>query len=99
MMRVGHPDLRIGADARLTHHEERKYARHVRLPRQELQVEHQLYLLFERRRNAYRPVDNWQLAGDLFLGFLDATLDVAYGVEVLGQLRLIAGSEFRFERG
>jgi hypothetical protein len=42
-------------------------------------------VLFEGRGEACRPLDDRQLARALLLGSLDAALDVAHGVEVLGR--------------
>ena len=44
-------------------------------------------VLFERRRDAGRLLDHRQLARALLLGLLNAALDVANRVEVLGELR------------
>ena len=85
MVRVGHADLRIGARAHLAAEHERAHARQVGLEGQHLQVEHQLGVLLERGRDAGRPLDDRQLARALLLGLLNAPLDVADRVEVLGR--------------
>ena len=85
MMRVGHADLRIGAAAELAAHHERDDARQVALVREHLQVEHQLRVLVEACAGTPgRLIDDGQLSRVLLLGVLDAPLDVANRLEILG---------------
>ena len=56
-------------------------------------------MLFERGRDAGRPLDQRQLAGALLLGLLNAALDVANRVEVLGELGPVARAELLLQPG
>ena len=93
MVRVGHADLGVGAHAGLPHHQEREDACEVRLERQGLQVKHQLDVLLERGGNADRTIDEWQFPLHLLLGLVHAAFDVAHGVQILRQLRLVARAQ------
>ena len=93
VVRLGHPDLGIGAAAVLAADHEADDPRQVRLPSQHLQVEHQLRVLVERGGHPQRGRDVGQRLVDLGLGLLDAALDVAHRVEVLAELVAVAGAE------
>ena len=94
MVRLGHADLRIGARAALARELERDDARHVRLQRQHLQIEHQLDVLFPVGGHARRALERRQRRfGRLLLGALNAPLDLAHRVEVAVHPRAIAGAE------
>ena len=84
-MRVGHADLRIGHAAVLAAQHEGDDAREIALIRQHLQVEHQLHVLVAAGRDARGMIDERQLLIALLLGHLDAPLDVANRVEILGR--------------
>ena len=93
VVRLGHPDLGIGAAAVLAADHEADDAGQVRLVRQHLQVEHQPRVLVERGGNPERGRDVGQRLVHLGLGLLDAALDVAHRVEVLAELVAVAGAE------
>ena len=92
--------LRIDAVRDVAAQLEREDARHVRRERDRLQIEHQLDVLFERvghadrrRRQLARPRRCVLLRLDL----LDAPLDLADVVEVVGEPRAIGGAERRLQ--
>ena len=94
VMRVGNPDLGEGSICLLTAHHEGNDAGDIGLEGQNLQVTHQLGMFLVRGGDTDRPLHPWHLQGTLLLGHLDATLDIANGVGILGQLRPIARTEF-----
>ena len=99
MVRFRDPDLRVGARALLLADHERDDARHVRLEREELQVEHQLQVVLEARRRALRLANLRQLQLALFLGALDPALGVAHRLGVLVQLQLVGRAELALQPG
>src|SRR5262245_34160712 len=99
MMRVGDADLRIAAAAQLATDHERDHARQVALEREDLEVEHQLRVFFESRRDTGGLIDDRQLVCVLLLRLLNASLHVAYCFEVLIQLGAIVRSEIALEPG
>ena len=77
MVRVRDADLRIRAIALLARELEGDDARDVRLEGQNLQVEHELRVVGERRGNADRPIEIGRLVvRHRLLGALDLTLDL-----------------------
>ena len=79
---------------------EREHARHVRLERQHLNVEHQLHVLFERIGHTGRCFRQQALvaAGILRFDLLDATLELTHVLEVLVHATTVSGAEFALER-
>src|SRR4029077_12537073 len=76
MVRVRDADLRIRAIALLARELEGDDARNIRLKGQNLQVEHELRVVGERRGNAYRPIEIGRLVVcHRLLGALDLTFD------------------------
>ena len=98
MMRIGDADLRIGAAADFPGQHERADAGQVGLVGQRQQVHHQLGVLGVVGRDADRLIDHRQLARVLLLGHLDAPLDVAHRIEVLGELRPCPAGRCGFSR-
>ena len=92
MVRVGHADLRICHTALLMPEHERDHAGHIALISQNHQVEHQLEVVFPTRGNSRGTLHFRQFAILLFRD-LDAPLDPADRVEILGQLRAIGGRQ------
>ena len=100
VVRVRHADLRIGLRGELRRHEEGDDARQVGLVSQHLQVEHQLHVVLERRRDAGRgPLHHRQLAVGIGLDALDAALHVAHRGQVVGELRAVRRPEPLAEAG
>jgi len=56
----------------------------IRLVRQHLQVKHQLDMRFPIGRDSHRVIDERHLLVALFFRDLDAPLDAADGIQVLG---------------
>ena len=84
MVRVRDADFRIRAVAELARQLERDDPCDVRLERQDLQVEHELRVIGERRRDAHRPI---QIGHGIVrrprFGALDLALDLADAVEIV----------------
>ena len=97
MERVGHADVVVGLAADLGRHHEGEDARHVRLIRQRDQVEHQVDVLIEGRRaqRRVRDVDVRQVAS---LRLLNAALDFADGLEIVGQHPLVGRPQAALQR-
>src|SRR6202163_792158 len=93
MVRVGNADLRVGTIALLARELECDDARDIRLKGENLQVEHQLGVIGERRRDPYRPI---QVGRPIFrygfFGTLDFTLDLTNAVEILIQANAIGSA-------
>ena len=98
-MRVRHADLGVGPAGNLATDHERGDPGQVGLVGQRLQVEHQLGVLADGVGNPRGLLDHRKLTRALFLGLLDAPLDVAHGIEILVELRPIAGPESPLELG
>jgi hypothetical protein len=98
MMRFGHADLRIGPRALLLADHEGDHARQIRLEREHLQVEHQVEVILEDRRDALRFVHLRQIQIALLLRLLNAPLDVADRIGVLVDLGLILRAQRLSER-
>ena len=91
---VGNPDLAIRAVAAVAAEHERRHARHVCLPRDDLHVDHELRVLLVVVRNRARPLDARQLHGEVLLfGELDPPLDVADRLEVFLELAFVIGAK------
>ena len=99
MVRLRHPDLRVGARALLLADHERDHPRQVGLEGEELQVEHQLQVVLEDRRRALRLPQLRQLQVVLLLRPLDPPLDVAHRLGVLVELHLVVHAEFALQVG
>ena len=84
VMRLVDADLREGAPADLPPQHQRDHARQVALIGEHLQVEHQLHVIGERRRDARRLVDHRQRRV-LLLGPLNPPFDVADRFEVFAR--------------
>ena len=97
MVRLGHANLRVRTRALFLADHERDDARQVGLKRQELQVEHQRQVVFEDRRRALRLLHRRQFDVALFLGFLNAALDVANRFGVFVDLGLVLRAELPLE--
>src|SRR5438876_8570515 len=90
MMRVRDADLRIGTIALLARELECDDARDIRLKGENLQVEHELRVVGERRGNTYRPLEIGRLVvRRRLLAPLDLALHLAYAIEILIQARAI----------
>ena len=99
-MRLGNANLRIGARAALARELERDHAREVRLQREHLQIEHQLDVLLPDLGHAWRAIDSrYRRLGVLTFRALDAPLDLPDRVEILIDLRPIAGAELPLQAG
>jgi hypothetical protein len=97
VMRIGHADLRIRDAAELATQHERDHSSEVGLVGQDLQIAHQPDVLVVGCRDARGMIEDRQFLVALLLGFLDAPLDVADGVQVLDQLHAIARAERALE--
>ena len=93
VMRLGHPDVRVGSGARFTRHLERDDAGDIGLEGEHLEVEHQPDVVFPHRRHACRTIEIGQRCGIALFGALDASLDLAHGIEVLADANTIACTE------
>src|SRR5262249_32599142 len=83
VMRVRNSNLGIGTIALLARELERDDTRDVGLKRQNLQVEHDLGVVRERRGNAYRSFEVRRLiVSHGFLASRDLTLHLAYALEI-----------------
>src|SRR6185295_3069756 len=81
MVRVRDADLRIRTIALLARELECDDARDIRLKGQNLQVEHELRVVGERRGNTHRPIEIGRLVvRHRLLGTLDLTLHLTYAV-------------------
>src|SRR6478752_7472972 len=90
MVRVRDADIRIRTIALLPRELECDHACDIRLKGQDLQVEHELRMVAERRGNTYRPIQIGRLVVRYrFLASLDLALHLAYAVDVLIQTRAI----------
>jgi len=78
-------------------HQHRDDARRVGLERDELQIEHQVDVLGVQHGNAGRLVDGRLEARHVFLGLLDALLDLADRRQVFVELASIRRTEIRRE--
>jgi hypothetical protein len=78
---------------------EREDARHVRLERQHLDVEHQLHVLFERIGHTGWRFRQQALVTARVLRFdlLDATLEFAHVLEILIHATTVGRAEFALE--
>ncbi|MNC86962.1 hypothetical protein D3C83_26530 [compost metagenome] len=83
--RVADAGLRKDRAAQLAGDHQRGDAGDVRLQRDDLQVHHQLQMFLERGRHADRQLRQREVGARGRLGALDATLDLAYILEVLRQ--------------
>src|SRR5438128_10318167 len=90
MVRIRDADLRIRTIGLLARELECDDARDIRLKGQNLQVEHELRVVGERRGDPYRPIEVGHLVVQCrSLATLDLTLDLANAVEVLIQAHAI----------
>ena len=98
MVRIRYADLRIGTIALLPGELEGDYARDIRLKGQNLQVEHELGMVGERRGDPYRPIE---VGRPVFryrlLGTLDFMLDLTDALEILLQAREIGRTHLSFD--
>src|SRR6266568_2122536 len=100
MVRVRDADLRIRTIALFARELECDDARDIRLKGQNLQVEHELRVVGERRGNTHRPVEIGRLVvRHRLLGALDLTLDLTHTVEILIQAHSIGNSHPLLEPG
>ena len=102
VVRLGHADLRIGARADFARHLERDDARHVGLQREHLQVEHQLDVLFPRRRGTPTGrVDDPAAATRRLCcsAFWMRRSTSRTRIEILVHLRAVAGAEPALQAG
>src|SRR5262244_729606 len=90
VVRVRDADIRIGTIALLASELERDDARDVGLKGQNLEVEHELRVVGERRGDAYRPLEVGRLVvRHSLLAPLDLAFDLTYALEILIQTRAI----------
>jgi len=99
MMRLGNADFRIRSTADLPGHHERDDARQIAAVREQLQVEHQSGVIGVGGGHTGGLVEGRQLPGALLLRLLDAPLDVANRLEVLGQSGAVARPEIVLKIG
>src|SRR5213596_1960402 len=100
MVRVRDADLRIRTIALLARELECDDAREIRLKGQNLQVEHELRVVGERRGNTYRPLEIGRLVvRHRLLAPLDLALHLPYAVEILIQARAIRGAHSPLDPG
>src|SRR5262245_11916582 len=93
MVRIRDADLRIRTIVVLACELKADDARDIRLKGQNLQVVHQLGMVGERRRNAYRAIDVGHLVVHCrFLRALDFTLDLTNALEILVQAHAIGSA-------
>src|SRR6476620_9046940 len=93
MMRVRNADVRIRAIALLPGELERDDTRDICLKGQNLEVEHELGMVAERRGNAYRPFKIGRLVlRHRLLAPLDLTLHLPYAVEIMIEARTIGNA-------
>ena len=97
VVRLVHPDLRIGAVVQVAGHHESEDARDVGLERQCHQVEHEADVCFEDLGGADGRFGNLQVGSGLLLGSYDAPLDLAHVVQVVAQPRLVTRPETLLE--
>ena len=95
---VAHAALRINGAAGVARIHHGGDARDVRLKRQSLQVEHDLEVVVERFGNAHGRIGHFQVFGRLVLGLLDAALDLAYVVQVIGHAGAVGSGQLLVER-
>ncbi len=95
---VAHAALRINCATGVARIHHGRDARDVRLKRQSLQVEHDLEVVVERFRNPYGSIGHFHVFRRLVLGLLDAPLDLAYVVEVIGHAGAVGSGQFLVER-
>src|ERR1019366_3288609 len=98
MVRIRDADLRIRAIALLARELERNDARDIRLEGQNLQVEHELGVVGERRGDPYRPIHIGVLVvRHCLLGTLNLTLDLTNTVEILVQAHAVGTPQASLE--
>src|SRR5438552_14213278 len=98
MMRVRDADLGIRTIGLLARELECDDARDIRLKRQNLQVEHELRVVGERRGDAYRPLEvGYLVVRYALLGALDFPFDLTNAVEILIQARSIGSTHALLE--
>ena len=96
--RVAHAALRVDGAAQLLAQQERRDARDLGLPRQHLQVVHQLDVLLDVTRHARRRGRHREIVRELLPGLLHATLDLAHVGQVLIEARAIGGRQLALQR-
>src|SRR6185436_4729204 len=100
MVWVRDADLRVRTIALLAGELEGDDARDIRLQGQNLQVEHELRVVGERRGNTYRPIQIGRLVvRHRLLGPFDLTLDLTYTVEILIQAHAIGNAHALLDPG
>jgi hypothetical protein len=97
MMRFRYSDFRIRTAADFTGNHEGADTRQIRLVRQRKQIHHQCRVLAEVARDTGRLVDDQHIPVALFLGLLDAPLDVPHRFEIFRELRAIARRKTKLE--
>src|SRR6266404_2374403 len=98
MVRIRDADLGIRTVALLARKLECDDARDIRLKGQNLQIEHELRVVGERRRDPYRPIEVGHLVVRYrLLGALDLTLDLTNTVEILIQAHAIGNAHALLE--
>ncbi len=96
--RIRHADVVVGAVGAFGDHHVRRDAREIRLIGERDQVEHEPDLLVEVLELADRRVRHLDALEVARAGHLHAPLDLANGVEIVRQLRLVAGAEIVAQR-
>src|SRR5579864_4611398 len=97
MVSLGNADLGISPATQFPAHHEGNDSSQVALIGQNLQIKHQLGVLFKRTRDPHGLLHQRQLPGVLFLSLLDTPLDIANRLEVLGNLSTVARSDSSLE--
>ena len=98
VMSVRDADLAIGAVAAVAAHHERRHARHVGLPGNHLEIDHELGIVHVVVGHRARPFHVRQLRQHVAVfGNLDAALDVAHRVEVFVELALVARADLALQ--
>ena len=88
-MAVGHPDFRVGPVRLFAADEQREHPRDVSLERKYLQLEHQPRVFVERARDVGRPLGQVERRLSRVLGVLNARLEGAHRIEILGDARAV----------
>lgn len=86
-------DHRIGAAAQLARHDQAEDARQIGAERHDLEIEHQLGVLFKAVGDTDGAIGQLEILRGLRFRVLNTLLDVAHGVEILAKLGPVAVAE------
>src|ERR1035438_10100918 len=98
MLLSWYADHRISAAAQFAREDHAEDPGQIRAERDQLQIEHQLRVLFERCRNTDRPIRQFDQIRALLFSALNALLHLANRVEIFAELRPVAVSKAGCER-